>query len=983
MKRQRAKKEMSLSRKSMQFMLLLVLIQGALFIAVFAARGGFTDLREKSCSDFNSLVKERSTSMENLMANSWSNLSLYNTYIEDIVEKQLEAGGYTTEDIENNKELNNDILIECTSVLTSMLRNNSVTEVYMILNGYGDVNENSHRCGVLIRDLDLTVNAGYEDLLLEVGPNRLSKSMGIAMDRYWSATFDLSADNNGAAYYWNVYDAVAENHNVSANEMGYWSDRFRWRDSDIEVISYSIPLVSNGTFYGVLGITVSENQLQTLMNYAELFEGKGSYILATTDRDQKNYTVQAASGNLNLIDLRDRDFVVLDEPYAENIYKTKKSDNYVAVHPLSLYKNFSIYGSTKWVLLGVISERELFSMTHILYEALFFSLGISVLLGLLVAFWGSVKMTRPITEIGEVLQKKSSDAGLHFPPSNIREVKQLEHAIITMDERVREIASKLSDIVNLVDMPLGAIEYKPGEERVFCTQRVITLLGMDSSEYDDQSVAREYFEKIMESYGLTTVYLHDFDRRYRLQIEGKDIWLQFKSKVEDDKALIVVMDVSEEAREKQRIEYERDYDMLTRLLNRRAFKREVQNLLMDGSGETIGLGAMIMWDLDNLKYINDSYGHDYGDEYIQRAADVFRSDLGENAFVGRISGDEFMAFVKDCENREALLKQIFDIKEHLNKTKVLMPDGEKIALRASGGIAWYPQDGKTYEELKRYADYAMYDTKNSYKGTFKEFDKRAYEHDYLLLHGKEQLNKLIDQRAVAYVFQPIVGAKDGVVWGYEALMRPSIDELKSPADVIRLARNQSRLADIETMTFELILEYCEKHKEALDNKKIFINSIPDQPLAQRIVDKIDKIYGDEWAHLVVEILESEQADVQMVEYKKSVLEARGAKIALDDFGVGYSSEATLLFMKPHYVKIDIAFCRGISDDKNRRTLVGNLIRYAKPRGVFTIAEGIENREDMVTLIKLGVDFLQGYYLGYPDKEIKDISPKIRREILDA
>ena len=161
-------------------------------------------------------------------------------------------------------------------------------------------------------------------------------------------------------------------------------------------------------------------------------------------------------------------------------------------------------------------------------------------------------------------------------------------------------------------------------------------------------------------------------------------------------------------------------------------------------------------------------------------------------------------------------RQRLPIKDRLNTTKLIMPDKEEIALRASGGIAWYPDDGITYDELKRYADFAMYDTKNSYKGAVKEFDRKSYEKDYLLIQGREKLNKLIEDKAITYVFQPIVDTSDGSVFAYEALMRPTIMELASPADVMRLASDQSRLPDIEELTFTQALYEYSRQREAFE-----------------------------------------------------------------------------------------------------------------------------------------------------------------------
>ncbi|MDD3279842.1 MAG: EAL domain-containing protein [Lachnospiraceae bacterium] len=431
-------------------------------------------------------------------------------------------------------------------------------------------------------------------------------------------------------------------------------------------------------------------------------------------------------------------------------------------------------------------------------------------------------------------------------------------------------------------------------------------------------------------------------------------------------------------REKKKLEYERDYDILTHLLNHRAFKERVAALLREDTGK---LGAMVMWDLDNLKSVNDNYGHDFGDYYIRSAAKILGSLNLKGGIVGHISGDEFLAYIPDCKSRKSFLALMEDIKKKLNSTVLYLADDKVMNIRASAGIAWYPKDAVEYEELKKKADFAMYDTKNSYKGFYKEFNNQIYERDAMLVEGSVELNRIIDEQDVTFAFQPIVDVHTADIFAYEALMRPHSEQLSTPMELMRVARVQSKLFEIEKLTVNGVIRACVEQREALGNCKIFMNSIPNQLYRAKKGSYLLK-HQDVLKNVVLEIIESEQADFTCMERKRSWANKFGAGIALDDYGSGYNSESTLLYIAPQYIKIDMEIIQGISEDSGRQKLVGNLISYAKLQKMKIVAEGVENEEDLRFLVQAGIDYIQGFYLAMPDKEILPLSQESRKKLLE-
>lgn len=970
-------KNISIFKKLLASMMAVVILQGVLFLSVLYINGGFYYLKENACENFSSTARARKNTLENLMVKGWSDLGDYPDRIQETIKAELENRGRSIQDLDSDKNLNNEIILAVSKNIMDLLRRNMITESFIILNGYGDSEE---YCGLLVRDLDPDTYSGTEDLLLEVGSVSVAKELGLALDSYWTAKFTLSKEAANDDVFRKPVDAARLYDDRKPQELGYWSAFFRWKDNDMKVMTYSIPLVQDGEVYGVMGISVSSDYIESILPAKELEQGgKASYMIATTSRNQESYTPVLSIGLIQNEINGESTLSFSRMPIERKIYAVEDSKNCGSIHQINLYNRTSPFYAIKWNLIGIQPKDVLFETSSHLQLAIAMAFVVSIILGIAGAVLGSYFFTKPIKRMVRVLKSKDAEEELEFEHSDVREIEALGNAMVFLNETVRENASKLSQIIELVDLPLGAIEYRMDSDKVFCTKKVLAMLKFNKRHCENQLIDKKYFENYLRTNKLDSLLRFSAETDFCVPNETSPQWIHFKSLAETGRVLITVMDITQDVYEKQKIEYERDYDILTHLLNRRAFKRKVNEVLNRSKGRH-ELGAMIMWDLDNLKYVNDAYGHDYGDKYIQRAAQIFGSLNGEHTLVGRISGDEFLAFVPECGSREELLDSIYRIKARLNTTKLIMPDKEEIALRASGGIAWYPDDGVTYDELKRYADFAMYDTKNSYKGAVKEFDRKSYEKDYLLIQGREKLNKLIEDRAITYVFQPIVDTSDGSVFAYEALMRPTIMELASPADVMRLASDQSRLPDIEELTFTQALYEYSRQREAFGDCKLFINSIPNQLISAEVENDLVNQYPECKGRLVIEIMESEQADGEIMREKHVMASCLGAEIAIDDFGSGYSSESTLLYMQPQYIKIDISIVREIDRDEDKQSLVTSFVNYTKARGMKVIGEGVETRAEMETLIALGVEYLQGYYVGRPSKQICRVDDSVRREI---
>ena len=312
----------------------------------------------------------------------------------------------------------------------------------------------------------------------------------------------------------------------------------------------------------------------------------------------------------------------------------------------------------------------------------------------------------------------------------------------------------------------------------------------------------------------------------------------------------------------------------------------------------------------------------------------------------------------------------------LQRSVSILPNGKQLHISISGGIAWYPTDGHDLLTLKKYADFAMYQVKHSHKGRMCDFDIGSYHQEAYAAQTQQDFELLLQEELVSYHFQPIYSARSGRVAAYEALMRVDLPTLHSPAQVMQLAHETGRLYEIERITVfhsSEIFQRMQAQGLLQSDALLFINSIANVSLTVEDVEEYAQRYPELLKRLVVEITEQEDLDRACLERKRNVPGFSGS-FALDDYGSGYSNELNLLELSPRYIKIDISIVRGIDTDRDKQQIVSNIVAYAHARSMQLIAEGIETEAQLRTVIGLGVDLLQGYYLSRPAAVPAPIAP---------
>ena len=298
---------------------------------------------------------------------------------------------------------------------------------------------------------------------------------------------------------------------------------------------------------------------------------------------------------------------------------------------------------------------------------------------------------------------------------NIPEFKILSDNINQMTGSLLDQAVKISKILDAVDMLLAVYEYGNEGEQVFASGKIGPVLMMSEAETEIILSDKNLFEQKIDS--IKQYPVEGFKKVYRLPGET-DCFLQIETFRNQQSEFGVILDVTEEIIDKQRIQHERDSDLLTGLLNRRAFYQKLRELYHRPN--VMKHAALMMCDLDGLKKFNDTYGHANGDKAIKKAAEILTSVSYEDYYASRLSGDEFAIFIYGAEDDSILQEQINTIYEYMMNAQIKVY-GNMIDVRLSGGYVFHSKYPEEYDHLLKKADDALYVSKENGRARFTEY----------------------------------------------------------------------------------------------------------------------------------------------------------------------------------------------------------------------------------------------------------------------
>ena len=427
----------------------------------------------------------------------------------------------------------------------------------------------------------------------------------------------------------------------------------------------------------------------------------------------------------------------------------------------------------------------------------------------------------------------------------------------------------------------------------------------------------------------------------------------------------------------QIIEEQKITDSLTGLFDYNGFVKHAKPMIerVKSTHQYVGVLAI---DVCDIGEINAQKGRDAGDRILVELARMLKETSGEGAMCCRLGNDEFIvAQISPKDNSdmtrcisEKLLEALF--------TYNASPDAVATIEINAGAKTGYVANWPDLEKLVNAA--VSRKNGNKAKALQVRIGKKLSEEE---LNEAKTVGNILDHNLFTYHFQPIVNAKDGSIYAYEALMRTNVEPRVSPLQVIKYAEHLGRLYDVEKATFYNVIHCIENNRPLFEGKKVFINSIPGNQLegadAEHLAMKLSKFSSS----VVVELTEQSEADDKALERMKEIFHTIGVETAVDDYGTGYSNIINLLRYAPNYVKIDRMLLSGIDNNMQKQHFVKSIISFAHENNFKALAEGIETSKEMETVILLGVDLIQGYYTAKPNAEIvQSISLDVEQEIRD-
>ena len=949
-----------------------------LLIVLYLSRVG-ERLNQNAIDLLQKQVENRSSYLESVMLDN-QNLSSLSDKINAAAESLRESGLIDMEHLGDNSNACLPLMEAIDSDLIEELRSHLATGLFVLFNTQDLSRREIHSdipC-IYLRDLDPDAPASDRnaDLLLLRAPAAMVKSMGISTDRTWTPALSYRGLGASGILYPSFQAAYEDHAQLSASDYGHWTiTSYTLAGDDHPAIAYTIPLIlSDGTVYGVLGIEMTTDYLQSLLPFWELQnEQAGSYLLAsyTGNLQDPEVTLSAAccSTDTGMEAYTSEDTLLLTHKNRQQFLLTNHGKRYyAALTPLSFYNRNAPFSSEQWLLIGAVELRQLFSFSNHVILLLGLSIFLMLIVGLICSLICSRRLARPISrlsaEVAAVQKNRRTIPNLSL--TGIRELDQFSTAITTLSRDILMTSTKFLRIMDMASVELGGYEIRFDTGSVYFTDNFFSMLGMNSEE--STAMTPVQFQERLQSFTASSPHTASPSggRVYRIsRPNGETRYLRMEVRQEGQAQFGLIEDVTMTTFERLRIEHERDYDTLTGLYNRQAFQRESEALFSEP--KQLKHAALLMLDMDNLKYTNDTYGHDWGDQYIRQTGRCFADYTPKDTLCARISGDEFHLLFYGYESQDEIRKVLVNLREQLHQQSIPLPGGKVLHLSISGGIAWYPEDGTQLDTLKKYADFAMYQIKHSRKGALGEFDLGSYNQEAYSVQARSDLHRLIKNEMLSYHFQPIVSARSGQIVAYEALMRSMLPTLKSPDTIMKLAREENCLHDIERITmFKATEAYLSLQERGLirGTELLFVNSIASQHMTDEENQEYCRRFAAMQKQIVVEITEEEMLDPASLEVKRGTPGFPGT-FALDDYGSGYSSEKNLLELSPKYIKIDLSIIRGIDTDPDKQQIVANIVAYAHPRKMLIIAEGLETPEEIHKVLELDVDLLQGFCLARP------------------
>lgn len=861
-----------------------------------------------------------------------------------------------------------------------LLQRNTVTGAFFVLNGSNAHPEDidAHSAVYIRNSSPGSASFDMDACEIEVGPSIVAQLYQMTTAVNWS--LDLSLDSTAGgfnSFYQMPVAAALANPGSELERYGHWSTPIDVLGDKVDAVYYTVPLLDDdGTPFGVMGVEIALNLFaQAYLPNSELPYNNSFYAIASVEEGEILLDWVIPSGPVASVYLTQGAHMEIGDSKIDGFCTVEVpglGEMCCYMQPLRTYSANSPFADEVWTLLGFVPREVMHEAATSVNRNLNTSLVVAAVIAFVLIFFLSSSLTTRISGLSKYVEGLSPNQEIRYEPTGMREIDDLVSALSALNRNVRKAERSISRMLELTLLPIGGFDVSEDMGYVTLTEFVRSLLDIPSNALITNDVWDKVFAILISKPAPGYENIYQFS-----SLDHPDVkWLRIVTATTPGGVVGVIVDVTKDIEEHRRLAHELDFDALTHLYNRDAFKREAYAKI---TKEPQKLGAMIFADLDNLKQINDTYGHDTGDMLIMQAGKMFSQFEKYGGLAARISGDEFAVFLHGYETEDELRKVISE-QYRMNQEFILTaPDGKRHYIKYSSGMSWYPKDAADVTDLLKLADFAMYEAKHTEKGAFFEFDPETYSENMTSLERRETISRFLDDAAISFAYQPIVNVKTGDVFGYELLMRSLEPKLNTPMDILAAAASHSKLGQLESLVMLKAFESISENASIPGDAKLFINSIPSQTLPSDEMEYLRNEYPDIFERVLIEITAAEGGTANAVS-KFGFISETGMGIAVDGYVPTEKEKMPRVPEKTAIVKLDMSIMQGIHASAGKQVHVRELVEACHENGILIVAEGIEDYDDLAAVSALGIDYAQGYYLGRPDMEVKGISSTVRLEL---
>ncbi|HAA84148.1 MAG TPA: hypothetical protein DCE01_05135, partial [Thermodesulfobacterium commune] len=528
-------------------------------------------------------------------------------------------------------------------------------------------------------------------------------------------------------------------------------------------------------------------------------------------------------------------------------------------------------------------------------------------------------------------------------------------------KRIEEIRNNVIISQALIKSPAAMVVLDEKGRIIFCNETVSKSCGF---------TFEELYGKSLEILGLQGLD-YDFNQTFFQVISQEDkefsdilfctknnIYLQTKIyplriSEKERRYLLIGRDVSTERELISKLEKVTTEDLLTGLLNLDGLEKRVNQIL-----ERVDEGCLIVLDIFNFVYINQTYGFETGNRILKELGSFFKNLFKKsNQFTARIGSDEFACFLEKEEyhNIQGLIEKLSLIKE-----MGFNIDGQEIALSTNIGISFYPQDGTNFRDLLEKASLALSEAKKFGAGEFRFFAQSMELKAQEIVSLDYLFEKALKENLFVFYYQPYFKVEDLSLAGLEALVRIKVDDtVYNPSQFIDYLERSRFLPKFEEWMFEEISKKTERFRVPI-SVNISARSFNREDFIERFLSRFQ--------HKEVRLEITERVFIENILYAKEILKRikeKNIKVMIDDFGTGYCALSYLRFLPIDVIKIDMSFIKDIIKNKKDKDLVEVIVLLAQKLGIETLAERVETQGQLDIIKQIGCTYVQGFLFDKP------------------